>query len=134
MESSIKNELPDLIIFLVDDDRLTLDLYTKVLRREGFFTMAVSSAVDALEMVDRGLTKVNLIITDINMPGLNGVQFYEKIKERRPDLLQKIIFISGGTFSGEMADLLAEIPNPKLKKPFEIDELLNAVRLVSSAK
>ncbi len=134
MESSRKSEPPDLLIFLVDDDRMTLDLYTRILRKEGFFTMAVSSAVDALEMIDRGLTKVNLIITDINMPGLDGIEFYEKVKERRPDLAPKIIFISGGIFSGEMAALLEAIPNPKLKKPFEIDRLLEAVAIVSSRK
>ena len=134
MEISKKGEPPDLFIFLVDDDRLTLDLYTRILRKEGFFTTGVSSAVDAMEIIDRGLTKVNLIITDVNMPGLDGIQFYQKVKERRPDLLPKIIFISGGNFSGEMAALLEKIPNPKLKKPFEIDQLLKAISMVSSEK
>ena len=130
-----ENHAPsDLIIFLVDDDPLTLSLYTKVLRGEGFFTMAVSSASDALEMIDRGLTKVNLIITDINMPGLDGVRFYQKVKARRPDLAHKIIFISGGVFSGEMAALLESLPNPKLKKPFETERFLEVVGFVSTLK
>jgi len=123
---------PILKIFLVDDDRSVLDLYTRILREYGYFTMAVSSAADALELVDRGLTKVDLIITDINMPELDGIKFYKIIKERRPDLTNKIIFITGGSFSGEMADLLKEIPNPKLQKPFEKEQLLRAISLVSS--
>jgi|ERR1039458_5612112 CheY-like chemotaxis protein len=132
MENSGKDEPRTLKIFLMDDNPSFLDLYTKILRKNGFFTIGVSSAVDALEIINRGLTKVDLIITDINMPGLNGVEFYEIIKERRPELTNKIIFITGGIFSGEMLELLEQIPNPKLQKPFETERLLQTISLVAS--
>lgn len=135
MESpNTKKEPRNMTVFLVDDDMLTLGLYTKILRNEGFFTMAVSSAAEALEMIDRNLTKVHLIITDVNMPGLDGVQFYNIVKERRVDLASKMIFISGGTFSDEMTTLLGKIPNIKLKKPIDIDQLLSAVSIITSPK
>ena len=127
-------EAQGLKIFLVDDDPKILDLYTKVLRKGGYFTIAVSSAADALEIVDRGLTKVDLIIADINMPGLNGIEFHHRVKERRADLADKIIFITGGVFEDEMAESLAAIPNPILKKPLEFEILLKTVAQVSSRK
>ncbi len=132
MENPSKNESRDLKIFLVDDDLSVLDLYKRILRKNGYFTLAVSSAVEALELIDQGLTKVDLIITDINMPGLNGIEFYKIVQNRRPDLAGKIIFITGGIFSGEMADTLNKIPNPKLNKPFASEDLLKAISLVSS--
>ncbi len=132
MESPETDKPSTLKIFLVDDNLSFLDLYTRALRKKGYFTLAVSSAADALEVLDRGLTKVDLIITDINMPGLDGIKFYQIVKERRPDLTEKIIFVTGGVFSGEMAELLNGIPNPKIQKPFEIERLLQAIALVSS--
>ena len=132
MVNSGKEEPSALKIFLVDDNPSILDLCTKVLRKNGYFVMTVSSAVDALVLIGRGLTKVDLIITDINMPGLNGIEFYKIVKERRPDLTNKIIFITGGIFSGEMAELLDKIPNPKLQKPFEMEEILQAISFLAS--
>ncbi|HEY5037751.1 MAG TPA: response regulator [bacterium] len=129
-----KEEPFALKIFLVDDNPSILDLYTKILRKKGYFTLGVSSAVDALEILNRNLTKVDVIITDIDMPGLDGIEFYKIVKERRPDLTNKIIFITGGIFSGEMAELLIEIPNPKIQKPVEMEELLQAISLVASRK
>jgi two-component system, NtrC family, sensor kinase len=132
MENLEKIEPSSLKILLVDDHLLFLDLYTRVLRKKGYFTLAVSSAADALEVIVRGLTKVDLIITDINMPELSGIQLYEIVKTRRPDLTDKIIFITGGILSGEMGQVLNKIPNPKIQKPFEIEQLLKAISLVSS--
>src|ERR1039458_9679717 len=134
MENPIENQPQALKIFLVDDDIKILDLFSKVLRKAGYFTMAGTSAVQALEMIERGLTKVDLIITDLNMPGLNGIDFYHKVKERRPDLTNKIIFITGGVGPGEMAEELDRLPNPKLKKPLAADELLKTVALIASGK
>ncbi len=134
MENSKTSESKGIKIFLVDDDPQILGIYKKILMSAGYFTIAVSSAQDALEIIGRGLTKVDLVVTDINMPGINGIELYQKVKEYRPELTDKIIFVTGGVFPDEMAELLDRIPNPKLIKPLAAGELLKTVALIASGK
>lgn len=120
-------------VLLVDDDRGSVDLFTRMLRAEGHFVISVLSAVEALDILARGITKVEVIVSDLNMPDMSGVEFYREVEKRDPGLEKKIVFITGGVFSYARVEFLNNIPNPKLGKPFKAKELLQAIFTVLSA-
>ena len=78
----------------------------------------------ALEFVlDRG-TDVDLVLTDIVMPGLTGIEMVEILEQSRPDL--KFLFMSGYA-SRELGRELSSPPEPFLPKPISLDQLSEAV-------
>jgi PAS domain S-box-containing protein len=123
--------ISNLRILLVDDEPRNVVLITQMLGKNGHLVISTTSAIEALKILDRGLTDVDVIISDLNMPDMNGIELYQEVEKRKPALAKKIVFITGGVFSGEMSEFLARIPNPKLEKPFKSEELLQAVSHVA---
>src|SRR5215831_19410260 len=107
-------------VLLVDDDASTLDLVAHVLRDGGFRTLEAADAQEALEAANKYEGPIPLLLTDIAMPGLNGVQLAKRICRQRPET--KVIYI---TAFGELFDLGS---NPLLAKPFTPVQLLAKVR------
>lgn len=68
-----------------------------------------------------------LIICDIRMPGISGPELYRKVQEKNPELVSRIIFITGDTVSPNTLNFLEEVAPPYLSKPFEMKELINKV-------
>jgi PAS domain S-box-containing protein len=126
--------LSELRILLVDDEPGNVTLYSHLLRKNKHFVLATSSALEALEILERGLSKIDVIVSDLNMPDMNGVEFYQAVEKRAPALAKKIVFITGGIFADEMEKFLDRIPNPKLDKPFEVEDLLRAISHVAAKK
>ena len=124
------NSQTNLKIFLIDDDPSILSIYSKLLRKNGYFTITASCAADALEIIDRGLTQVNVIVSDINMPDLNGFDLHRQVEARNSELAKKIIFITGGIYTEEMKALSSRLPNLTLNKPVNIEALLQAITQV----
>ncbi len=123
---------PGLRVLLVDDESGNARLFTEMLRSNGHFVISVPSAVEALNILARGITKVEVIVSDLNMPDMNGVEFYQEVEKSNPGLEKKIVFITGGIFSDARAKFLNNIPNPKLGKPFKVEQLLQAISDVLS--
>ena len=110
---------------ILDDEAIVLDLLADTLAGFGFKVHKCSSAEDALERISS--MGYELIISDIKMPGLGGMGFYREVERLRPEVLKKIMFISGDSMCSETRAFLDATGNPALKKPFSIDELSEAV-------
>ncbi len=110
-------------ILVVDDEDMIRDLCYHVLTAEGYQVTTVSSGAEALEELAR--TPADLMITDIKMPGIDGLDLFEKVKERNHDLVT--IFITGhGTLDTAIESLMRGVDGFVLK-PFTQEELLGAV-------
>ncbi len=72
------------VVLMLDDDTFLLDMYSKRLKNEGYEPVIFSSAEDALEFLRSG-NKTDLMLIDIIMPGMNGFEFLQKIKEENLD-------------------------------------------------
>ena len=111
-------------ILLVDDESLFLELMKELLEAEGISTIATDSSVNAMNIIDS--KKIHLLITDINMPEINGIDLAVKAKLNNPPA--NVIFITG---LSEIFDQYKARLNFSdyvlLKKPFPLD---NFVRLV----
>ncbi len=78
-------------ILLVDDDRTFREFVTETLSRKGHRVVAVENATEALEVVSQ--TPFGLVITDLLMPGVDGLQLVGRLREQQPE--QEIILVSG---------------------------------------
>ena len=114
-------------ILLIDDDPLVLKSFTKLLSTEGFSVIPISSYEEAVTAID---TKdFDLVLSDIRMPGKNGVETVSEIQNRLAKSGKKnlpIIFITGYTEFGDQlhANFLGEV----LHKPVDNDRLLTTIR------
>ena len=85
---------------------------------------------DALRVADRARGDIDLLLTDVIMPGMRGTELYRELVKRRPDV--KVLFMSGYTddAGGALNDLEGEF---FLAKPFAAEALLDAVRSLFAA-
>ncbi|MBN1913002.1 MAG: response regulator, partial [Candidatus Omnitrophica bacterium] len=120
-------------ILIIDDDRLVLESLKKLFLQEGYDVLTAESGAQAFILLEKH--DPDLIIADIRMPQLDGVQTARKIKEiRRGKGMSDIpiIFITGYADIGinEKAKDLGEL----VLKPFDLEEFLNFVRQQSIKK
>ena len=78
-----------------------------------------------LALVEQG--EWDAIITDLMLPDIDGQQVYEQICARRPEIVGRVGFITGGTFTNEADEFLRNVDSPVLYKPFSRDQLLTLV-------
>ena len=113
-------------ILVVDDDRIMLELVKRILEREGIVAHCVASGEEALEKMKE--RTFSLMITDLNMPGLDGLELARKGLEIAP---QMPIIMDTGRISPKIIRLAKEIGISKvLTKPFLPDVLLDTIRNV----
>ncbi len=66
----------------------------------------------------------DLVLCDVMMPVMNGLELYRHVREAKPQLAADIVFISGGATTHETHAFLAALPNVQLQKPFRVEQLL----------
>ena len=113
-------------LMVVDDDAAVLDSLKRLLEAGGHEVVALGSGESALRLLAED-DRFDLILTDLMMDGMSGIDLYEALARDRPALAEKLTFVSGGAFDQPTRDFLARIPNPQLSKPFELDSLLSFV-------
>jgi len=112
-------------VLVVDDEKFVRTALERLLAPfEVTFAQSAAGALGRLQ-VSRDF---DAILCDINMPGMNGMQFYEEVSKVSRPLAGRIIFITGGVFSPEIADFLERTHNACLAKPFERETLKTAVK------
>jgi CheY-like chemotaxis protein len=83
--------------------------------------VVATSGDQALKELERGTFDV--VLCDLMMPQLSGAELHERISELWPGLEQRMIFMTGGSYTPETNQFLRRVPNPRLEKPFQMDEL-----------
>jgi DNA-binding response OmpR family regulator len=115
------------IILVAEDDVMVRNLVRLVLERAGFRVLAGADGLETLELSRTCSTKIELLLADENMPGMQGSELAEYIKRERPGTA--ILIMSGGD-----THWVKECGTPYLSKPFTPDTLIATInRLLSSA-
>jgi CheY-like chemotaxis protein len=109
---------------LVDDDLQMVEILSIYFATEDCYTEKALDGKLALEKMNK--TPFDFILCDINMPGMDGVTFYQQLKEIGSHFLDKVIFITGDEMDHEIQEFLKSIP--LLKKPFGLDDVKEAIR------
>lgn len=102
-------------VLVVDDEHFILDLLRKVLEREGFKVHTADAAVKGLEILDSHL--IDVVVSDILLPGMNGIELLMKIKERFPHM--PVLLITGHSGQYSAVDALANGADGYITKPFK---------------
>ena len=113
-------------ILVIDDEELIIRSLKKLLEKEDFTVFVAKNGQDALAMVEE--EGFDLIIADVRMPGINGVDTVGSILKRKDFKGTPVIFITGYA-DAEIRRRAAELkPLAYIYKPFDIPELVNKVR------
>ncbi len=113
-------------ILIVDDEENTRIGLTKLLAQEGFEVESAANGNEALDYLDR--EKVNLVISDINMPEMNGLVFLRELSRKFPSTSVIMITAYGGVESYLEAMSLGAYEY--LHKPVKLDELRSIMKKI----
>jgi len=113
-------------ILLVEDDARLRNLTARLLRDGGYTVLEAENGEHALSIADYGQKRIDLVLTDVIMPGKSGPQLVEALRVSHPDL--RFVYISGYT-TGQLSDSsLIEAGACFLEKPFTRARLLTTIR------
>ncbi len=113
-------------ILIVDDEPILLKTMRRLLMDDYDVTEALGGRA-ALNELERNANKFDLIITDLNMPDVNGVDLYRYIIQKHYHLHNRVIFITGGSLISGSDEFFAGINNLRIKKPFTREDLLKII-------
>ena len=117
-------------ILLVDDEEGVRKLVQAVLQSNGYDVLEASNGSAALAVYEKNGHKIDLVLTDVVMPQMNGFELARQLAEKAPEL--KILFMSG--YRDSAAGAPGPAPQAFLHKPFTPDVLLAKVREVLDAE
>ena len=115
-------------LLLVEDDDMVRQLIVRLLAQLGYHVTSFSLGDDALAWLDRMSEPVDLLITDVIMPGMNGKVLSEQVLLHRPST--RVLFASGYTADVIVQQGVIDAGMHFISKPFSIEELAHAVRRV----
>jgi CheY-like chemotaxis protein len=113
---------------LVDDEPVIRFALRRFFQRQGWVVDEAENGFVALERLlpvgsDAPPADYDVIISDLRMPGLSGIELYDRLERERPDVLRRLILSSGDTVSLESAAFLRRSVCRVLSKPFELADL-----------
>lgn len=107
-------------ILVIDDEEAILSSLKLALRR--YDVHAESDPRAAIARIEAG-ERFDLVLCDLVMPGMSGMDVYKALQRVRRDLLPRMIFMTGGAFTAELRAFLGSIRNTVLHKPFDTKTL-----------
>src|SRR5262249_46783729 len=118
-------------ILVVDDEEMIVELYLQLLQGLGHSIDTASTGVEALRKIEA--RSYDLVITDIKMPRMTGIQLYEKTLEIKPEMRRRFIFITGDMNSLTSHHFSTVTDNPCLLKPVNLEKIEATIRDVLAA-
>lgn len=110
-------------VLIVDDEQFVRDLLGKILRRKGHEVRIVADAAEALRVLAE--ESIDLVLTDVVMPGMDGFELLRKVKGLHPGV--RVIVLTAYARKQSISDFLLYGADGYLSKPFQVQELLTAV-------
>jgi len=111
---------------LVIDDELPIANTLRDLLAPEHQVVAAASAREGLARLDA--EDFDVVFCDLMMPGMSGIELYERVRTERPGLEQRIVFMTGGAFTTRAAEFLASVDNLRVEKPFSLGLIESIVR------
>lgn len=113
-------------VLVVEDETAVRMLVVEVLRELGYLPLEATDADSALPHLLRAGQRIDLLVTDVGLPGMNGRQLAEIARQHRPNL--KVLFITGYAPNAEVRGEFLDAGMEMLAKPFNIDVLGTRIR------
>ncbi len=114
------------MILVVDDEQNVRQLICKVLEKEGFAVLTACSGREGLELFHKN--SIDLIISDIKMPEMSGIEFLHKVKAEEPGI--GFILITAFATTETAIDAIRSGAQDYITKPFDLKEIVTTVRKI----
>ena len=111
-------------ILVVDDDDLVRDAVAMILHEEKYEVDTAGTRAEVLRLLEQ--RTYDVILSDLRIPGLDGPVLYHELKQRRPEAVHHLVFMTGS--AREYARFLEKIGVPVLAKPFTPEHLRQTVQ------
>jgi two-component system NtrC family sensor kinase len=108
-------------ILVIDDEEPVVMLISEILAMDGHLVTPAFNGAEAIALLNAG--DYDLILSDVRMPAVGGPTFFEILQTTRPDLLPRVIFVTGDTMSHSTQEFLQRAGRPVLPKPFDPERL-----------
>ncbi|MEI7831799.1 MAG: PAS domain S-box protein [bacterium] len=118
-------------ILLVEDEDAVRRVTQNILEKNGYTVLMASSADEAEDIFSLPGTKIDMLLTDVIMPGRSGIELYKALRGTEPNL--KVLFMSGYSVFNLQETLPPSFDAMLLQKPFTRDNLLSRVRGILDA-
>jgi DNA-binding NtrC family response regulator len=109
-------------ILVVDDSPLVLEVVVKILKAENFHVLSAVSGPSALKLADETTETINLLLSDVEMPGMSGPDLGEALKVARPDMH---VMLMSGAENGNL--LVLNYGWAYIQKPFVAVKLVRMI-------
>ena len=105
-------------ILVVEDEADVREIATRIMERRGYHVLAAVDGVDAIRILEASPRRIDLLVSDIVMPGMGGRDLAERAEQLQPGI--RILFMSGYTDDVVLRHRLRDRRVPFLQKPFSI--------------
>jgi signal transduction histidine kinase/CheY-like chemotaxis protein len=122
----------DATLLLVDDEEDIRELAAIMLEERGYRVLSAPNAEEAIVLAETHAHEIRALITDVQMPGMTGVQLAQVLSRLIPDL--RILFVSGHSNETISEDVLLDVEADYLQKPYFGDALANKVRQILTTR
>ena len=113
-------------VLLIEDEPSIMALVSATLERNGYDVVCIESGAEALRLLEKG--QFLGVVSDMRTPGgVDGAQVHSWISANRPDLVDKVVIITGDYANEETVTTLRKIGALYLEKPFRVQDLISAV-------
>jgi CheY-like chemotaxis protein len=108
-------------ILLIDDEEMVINISEMMLKRFGYKVLKAHSGYEGLQLFEENKSKIDLIISDLEMPQMNGQEVMDKLREIDPQI--KIILSSGALTEADEKNVIDKGFNGFIKKPYNMNTL-----------
>jgi CheY-like chemotaxis protein len=108
-------------ILLIDDEEMVIDISEMMLKKLGYKVLKARNGHEGLQLFETNKTKIDLIISDLDMPKMNGKEVLDKLRDIDPHI--KVMLSSGALIDTDERSVLNEGFNGFLKKPYSMTTL-----------
>ena len=126
--TGLKRRATNGVVLVVDDEVKLSALIGDILEASGYQVETAADGVAALERLERD--GVDLILSDVHIPRLSGPALYRELEQRRPELVTRMVFMTGNILDDDTADFFAATGAPCLREPFMMEDLQRVLQQV----
>jgi CheY-like chemotaxis protein len=116
------------MVLLVDDEETITEIMEKALTLTGYRVLPARGGEEAIELYKKNQNRIDLVVLDMIMPGMNGGKVFDRLREMNPGV--KVILSSGYSMDGEASQIMDRGCSGFIQKPFGIKELSQKIREV----
>jgi two-component system response regulator GlrR len=115
-------------ILIVEDQPDLLATLADIFEARGFAVEVAPDATAAIERLE--VADINVVLSDLGLPGVDGLALYRTIEQRWPDLAPRVVFMTARPPQSDVLDLVGRGQVPLVRKPFSVREIVRAVETV----